>query len=426
MSEQEVKTVEKETPSGKDGRSGKKAGYYRLIFIVLALGGLLVSLELTRVWVKVRTEPGYESICAVNQELNCMTVAESAYSAFLGIPVSVWGVAAYLSMLAVACFFFSGSKERRNLAVSLNAALSLVSVITSLGLLYISEVLLEVLCPYCILIYVLNMLLFPFALLLFFGEGGVAGLKSLFSLFRERGRLARVSAPVLISIIALSAVSMGAFKLAFSGLTTAPPEACRQDQNMPTIKGGLKAGFTEDGRPWIGAADPRAVITEFTDYQCPHCRKSHADLRRMLTDYHEKIRIVHKHLPLDHNCHPLIKREYHPCACKYSYYAVCAAEQGIKSFWKMNDYLFNLPRQKECVSTQEAVEATGVDPEKFRICMESKLPEDKVHHDVMEGINLEINATPTYVCDGNTLPGSISRKTLEKIISECEGNRPVK
>lgn len=418
MSDQEVE-LKHTLPEEEDNSKDRKAGYYQVILIVLVLAGLGVSLELTRVWVKVRTDPSYESICAVNQELNCMTVAESSYSAFLGIPVSVWGIAGYLSVLATAGFYYSRREHRRSLAVCLNAGLSIIAVLTSFLLLYISEALIQVLCPYCISIYVLNMLILPLALLIFFKEGGMRCVRSLLTLFEDLGTLLRTSAPLLGSVIVVTVLSIGVFKIAFPGLCTGAPQPCRQDQNIPTIDGGLKVGFTEKGHPWIGAAKPDAVISEFTDYQCPYCNKSHADLRRLLSEYKDRIRVVHRHLPLDQNCHPLVKKEFHPCACRYARYAVCAGEQGIKSFWNMNDYLFNLPRKRDCADWPQAVEATGLDKEKFEKCINSNLPAEKVHDDILESIELKIMATPTYVCDGNTLPGAISKKTLKKIISNC-------
>jgi protein-disulfide isomerase/uncharacterized membrane protein len=424
MPEQEVKngSGEEEVPEERS-RDGK-VKYYRTAFIVLALVGLAVSLELTRVWVKVRTDPSYESICAVNRELNCMTVAESKYSAFLGVPVSVWGVAGYLAMLAVAMFYYSGKKPRRGLAVCLNGALAFFSVITGLVLLYISEVMIQVLCPFCISIYVINVLILPLALLIFFKEGGTSSLKAVFSQFGDIKNMARYWAPVLVSALVVSALAVGVFLSVFSDLHAGPPQPCREEQNIPTIEGGLKVGFTEEGHPWIGAADPQAVISEFTDYQCPYCDKSHADLRKMLPEYKEKIRVVHRHLPLDNDCHPLVKREYHPCACRYSRYAICAAEQGATAFWKMNDYLFGLPRQRECVGREKAASDTGLDRDKFFKCLDSEFADKKLHDDIMESIDLEIFATPTYVCDGNTLPGTISKKSLDKIIDECSEKGP--
>ena len=62
------------------------------------------------------------------------------------------------------------------------------------------------------------------------------------------------------------------------------------------------------GWHWIGATKPTVTIYEFSDYQCPHCLRGHEQMRKLLAQYPDKLRLVHRHYPLDHQCNPAINR----------------------------------------------------------------------------------------------------------------------
>ena len=100
--------------------------------------------------------------------------------------------------------------------------------------------------------------------------------------------------------------------------------------------GGLTVGATPEGHPWIGARDPVLVIEEFSDYQCPHCRKGHHEIRRLLQNHPEDVRLVHRHFPLDHHCNARVNKPFHLNACTYARMANCAGRQD--AFWQANDF----------------------------------------------------------------------------------------
>jgi len=83
-----------------------------IIMTSLLLLGLGLSSWLTYLHVRVYSDPTYESVCALSERVNCETVAMSEYSIFLGLPVSVWGILAYLGMIAFAVLgYFKNSIE---------------------------------------------------------------------------------------------------------------------------------------------------------------------------------------------------------------------------------------------------------------------------------------------------------------------------
>jgi uncharacterized membrane protein len=75
---------------------------------ILALTGFGVSLELTRIYYESYRNVDFSPFCAINQQVNCVSVALSKYSSILGLPVSGYGMATYLLMLLVIPFRLRG------------------------------------------------------------------------------------------------------------------------------------------------------------------------------------------------------------------------------------------------------------------------------------------------------------------------------
>jgi uncharacterized membrane protein len=86
--------------------------------------------------------------CSVNAVINCATVAKSAYSTLFGFPNSFMGLMAtpWFVMLAVALLF--GAKLPRKF-MFLMQVLAVGALIFALSLFYISTVIIQVMCPWC-------------------------------------------------------------------------------------------------------------------------------------------------------------------------------------------------------------------------------------------------------------------------------------
>jgi len=116
----------------------------RMAIAVLALIGILVASYLSLY--KLGFIGGLT--CTVG---SCEQVQASPWAVFLGLPVSIWGLGAYVTMLAVAII---GLQPRfvnaRWVAVALTA-LSAVGVAFSAYLTYIEAFVIEMWCQYCVI-----------------------------------------------------------------------------------------------------------------------------------------------------------------------------------------------------------------------------------------------------------------------------------
>ena len=85
-----------------------------------------------------------------------------------------------------------------------------------------------------------------------------------------------------------------------------------------------------------GAAEAPVTLVEFTDYQCPFCRRHFSTtMPQLVRDYVEsgKLRYVVKEFPIP---------SLHPSAAKAAEGALCAGDQD--RYWEMHDAIFQNPR----------------------------------------------------------------------------------
>jgi protein-disulfide isomerase len=182
----------------------------------------------------------------------------------------------------------------------------------------------------------------------------------------------------------------------------------------PRASADLSMGITEGGHPWIGSEKPKLIIIEFADYQCFQCRKMHYFLRQLISDHPEKIRLVHRHFPMDHKFNPFVKAPYHVGSGKLALLAIAATQ--LNKFWQLNDILYSLSRKKESVDVKAIAAKIGVSPQELVSLANDHDVRKHLYRDIKEGLRLNINATPAYVIDERLYVGQIPPGILKMII----------
>jgi predicted DsbA family dithiol-disulfide isomerase len=179
------------------------------------------------------------------------------------------------------------------------------------------------------------------------------------------------------------------------------------NDNFSLIAGGLKDigyGQTAQGFHWIGATVPQIFIIEYSDYECPYCRKAHEIVREVVREHKDKVRLVHIQMPLDHKCNPVLRRPFHRHACKCALAAICAAEQS--AFWPMNDQLFIQRGNFDFNGLIDLVTVMGLDQDRFKHCMAAKKARHILALNLAECIKHKIKpATPTFAIGGKIVMG---------------------
>jgi len=183
----------------------------------------------------------------------------------------------------------------------------------------------------------------------------------------------------------------------------------------PKAAHALPNGITDDGHPWIGAKNPDLVIEEFTDYLCFQCRKMHYHLRRLVESHPDKIRIVHRHFPMDHQYNPLVREPYHIGAGQLALLAIHAKNNG--KFWEANDYFYEIGARRETVETTRI--ASNLELTKIGLvrALHDNAYLSSLLSDIKAGIEHGITATPSYVIDGELYEGNIPPQIITKVLN---------
>lgn len=358
---------------------------------VLAMIGVSTSVYLTDLHVRVHTDPTFSPACDVNEVFRCSDIALSPYSHLLGVPMSVWGLVAFAAFLFFQLWGLAPDRARR-WPTGLYWILAFLNVTLTAVLFYLAEFVVGAWCLGCLTLDVVNFLLFAIATWLLLSDRGALG-RDLSSLPGNRPALALGLVGLLVS---------GGLALKYPKYWERPPQS--ECQGLPT-------GIAGDGSCWIGAREPALEIIEFSDYLCPFCQRAHVQLRELVTKYPDKVRLIHRHFPLDVDCNPALKQQMHAGACLMARMSYCAGVQG--QFWKMNDLLFALPRGTTPDSAQLAAEA-GLNPTRFDECIDAPAAAAHVQGDIQEGLRRKINGTPTFIIDGQMYVGQIPDEVLER------------
>ena len=382
-----------------------------IALIVCAVAGIVLSFELTHIHYKVNTDPEFSSFCNIGEAVNCETVAASSYSQVFGVPISVWGLFAYGVLLVLALAGTRRDDEGTPLGLPLFLlAWGAAGLAATLVLAYISFTLIASFCLLCAALYAVNLVVFGLAIGRVLRTGGLRA-----AVRRDLGRLAGqpvVSAAVALALLGISLGLVLGYPR-FQLEAAEPPEeiadeAC--DSGNRTIE-----GFS-----YFGGQNAKVTIEEYSDYQCGHCRNAHYLLRKLIsTEYPERVRLIHRHYPLDEACHPQMKKPFHTRACAASQAAICADRQG--KFWEYNDLLFANGRALEKKHLVGYARNLELDVSVFERCLVDPHTETELQRDLRDGIGWGVRGTPCFVVNGTFVKGAKSEATFRELIEDALG-----
>lgn len=153
--------------------------------------------------------------------------------------------------------------------------------------------------------------------------------------------------------------------------------------------------------------NPKAPVTivEFSDFQCPYCKKSEGTLKDVLAKYNGQVKVAWRDFPL---------REIHPQAQAAAEAARCAGEQG--KFWEFHDKLFEDQSRLKEADLAAASRAVGLDGKSFQSCLATGKFKSKIEADLQEGSKVGVAGTPGFFINGVFLSGAQPQAEFEKVI----------
>jgi protein-disulfide isomerase len=164
----------------------------------------------------------------------------------------------------------------------------------------------------------------------------------------------------------------------------------------------------------IGPADAPITIVEFSDYQCPFCRRWHAEVYEpLMAAYPGQIRLVYRHLPLT---------SIHPDAMSAAEAAMCAGEQD--AYWPYHEKLFSSESLGNSAYIQYAQDL-GLNMTTFEACLTDHKYQQAIQADSDFALNLGIRSTPTFFINGLAVVGAQPLDVFKQVIDkELAGEIP--
>ncbi|MBV8911340.1 MAG: DsbA family protein [Gammaproteobacteria bacterium] len=137
-----------------------------------------------------------------------------------------------------------------------------------------------------------------------------------------------------------------------------------------------------------GSASAPVTVVEFTDYQCPFCRRFEGESWPALERNYiatGKVRFIVRDLPL----------KVHSAARPAAEAAHCAGEQG--RFWPMHAALLARDLRLDDASVLGKAQALGLDVPRFRQCVLSNKYEAEIARNAAQANALGVRGTPTFI-----------------------------
>ena len=165
--------------------------------------------------------------------------------------------------------------------------------------------------------------------------------------------------------------------------------------------------FEEGVDHWRGSREPSITIYEYSDIDCPFCRRFHETMHSIVEEYSEDVRWVYRHLPLD---------QLHPEARQKAVIAECVFLQaGEDVFWKLLDDMYEQPTT--LAGLPDYVDLYSLDEGVYENCLADQSVQDRVSRDAQNAVatrgSVQIG-TPWSIIelpDGSRIPFSGAQPT---------------
>jgi len=179
---------------------------------------------------------------------------------------------------------------------------------------------------------------------------------------------------------------------------------------------------------WVkGNPNGKIQITEYSDFQCPYCKKGNDTIEELYTKYKDNMQITFVHFPLT---------SIHPYALPAAKAAEAAGLMG--KFWEMHDLLFANQGNLTDADFYSYAKKLGLDLDQFKKYYTNKSVADKINNQVVAIQNQQfdeialdndgkivekgktsIQGTPAFLINGKLVVGAYPTEDFEKFIQNA-------
>lgn len=146
----------------------------------------------------------------------------------------------------------------------------------------------------------------------------------------------------------------------------------------------------EGNNPSKGPANAPVVMYEYSEFECPYCKRASETVKQLMEQYPQQLRVVFKNIPLPPS--------FHKNATEAAYAALAAWKQG--KFWEMHDLLFANQTQLSPKFYEDKAKELGLNLEQFKKDMQSDEVKKIVTDAQKQSQELGISGTPGFLIKG--------------------------
>lgn len=157
--------------------------------------------------------------------------------------------------------------------------------------------------------------------------------------------------------------------------------------------------------PAKGGANAPVTIIEFSDYECPYCKRAEPTVQQVLSTYGDKVRFAYRHYPLP----------FHANARPAAEASLCASAQG--KFWEFHSKAM-AANDLTMANLQQIASDIGLDRTKFDDCMATQEFKAEIDQDIAAAQAAGVNGTPAFFINGRLMDGAQPFERFKEIIDE--------
>jgi protein-disulfide isomerase len=183
-------------------------------------------------------------------------------------------------------------------------------------------------------------------------------------------------------------------------------EEARKSQEEPALEERLKnrVNVSIEGAPVKGNAAAEITIVEFSDFECPFCKRVLPAVEEVMKAYEGKVKLAFRHNPLP----------FHPKAMPAAKAAIAAQNQG--KFWEMHDKLFNGQQELSPENFKKWAKELKLDLKKFEKDMKDPAVQKRIEDDAAFARSNGAGGTPSFYVNGVILVGAQPFEKFKEVI----------
>jgi protein-disulfide isomerase len=167
-----------------------------------------------------------------------------------------------------------------------------------------------------------------------------------------------------------------------------------------------------EGRAYVGVKDAPVTIVEYSDFQCPFCKRGHNTMEQVLKEYPGKVKIVFKNFPIE---------RIHPMALPASKMYEAISLQNMEKATKFKAAIFENQDKLNSEGMkfiEDSAKKVGADVARAKKDMDSDEVNRRVASDRAEAEKFGFSGTPGYLVNGVSLKGAYPLADFKELIEK--------